>query len=340
MFTRYSLACVLLVSISPVCLALSAEGSLQGISETASIVGYVHDANSHDPVMAARIEISSPKGIAMSPRFSTTNGEFHIEAGDGDYTLTIQKDGYQTAQMDVSVVVGHQTRVDVDLVPTEPESAPSSAESVSKHQLTVPGKARHDYEKAMARMAAKDYPGAIALFQKAIDTDPSYYEAYAEMGVTQYMLGQVPTARESLQKSIDLSSGKYSNAIFDLADVLNSTRDYGKAEPLARKGIALDDSSWRGYFELARALTGLKRFPDAEQSAVKSRTLNPQNLQLYVVLTNIHLGMHNYNSALVDIDAYLKLDPSSPASNQMRAMQSRLTKALAASPTKTPQPQP
>jgi predicted Zn-dependent protease len=339
MFKGYSLVLVLLVSIAAACLAPSTEAAPQGISETASIVGYVRDVNSHEPVMGARIEISSPKGIAMPPHFSTTNGEFHIEAGDGDYTLTIQKDGYQTAHMDVSVVVGHQTRVDVDLVRAEPESAPSSAESISKHQLTVPGKARRDYDKAMARMAAKDYPSAIALFQKAIETDPSYYEAYAEMGVTQYMLGEVPNARESLQKSIDLSCWKYPNAVFDLADVLNSTRDYAKAEPLARKGIVLDDSSWRGYFELARALTGLKRFPEAEQSAVKSRTLNPQNVQLYVVLTNIHLGLRDYNSALADVDAYLKLDPSSPASNQMRAMQSQLTKARAASPTETRQPQ-
>lgn len=290
--------------------------------------------------MGARIEISSPNGLAVAPHFSTTNGEFHINAGDGDYTLTILKDGYLSQTLPVSIVAGHQARVEVDLVKKDADSAPASSEAVSAHQLTVPAKARGEYNKAMARMAKNDYAGAILLFQKAIDEYPSYYEAYAEMGVTQYMQGQVQPARDSLQKSIDLSSGKYSNAFFDLSDVLNSVRDFAAAEPMARKGIALEDSSWRGHFELARALTGLKRFSEAEQSAEKSLSLNTQNPQLFVVLTNIHLGTHDFSAAIKDIDAYLKLDPSSSASNQMRQTRDQLSEILAKNPPPSqPQPQ-
>jgi Flp pilus assembly protein TadD len=328
---RYSLA-FLLAFFAAGGFALPALGLPQGVSETAAIVGYVRDSASREPIMGARIEISSPNGLAVAPHFSTTNGEFHINAGDGDYSLTILRDGYQTAHLSVSVVAGHQTRLDVDLVKTTSDSAPASAEAVSAHQLTVPAKARGDYDKAMARMAKRDFPGAITLFQKAIDEYPGYYEAYAEMGVTEFMLGQVQPARDSLQKSIDLSSGKYSNAFFDLAGVLNSARDFAGAEPMARKGIALEDGSWRGHFELARALTGLKRFPEAEQSADKSRSLNAQNPQLFVVLTNIHLGTKDYAAAVKDIDAYLQLDPSSAASNQMRQTRDQLSAILAANP--------
>lgn len=337
MWKRYSLAFLVTFLIAGV--VYLPQCPAQGVSETAGIVGYVKDASSHEPIMGARIEISSPNGLAVPPHFSTTNGEFHINAGGGDYTLTVLMDGYLTQTIPVSIAAGHQARIEVDLTKKDAESAPSSSEAVSAHQLTVPAKARGDYNKAMQRMAKHDLPGAIALFQKSIEEYPEYYEAYAELGVTDYMQGQVQPARDALQKSIELSSGKYSNAFFDLADVLNSVHDYAAAEPVARKGIAVEDASWRGYFELARALTGLKRFPEAAENAEKSRGLNAQNPQLFVVLTNIHLGTRDYAAAKKDIEAYLQLDPTSAASNQMRQMRDQISAILTAHP-QAAQPQP
>ncbi len=161
------------------------------------------------------------------------------------------------------------------------------------------------------------------------------------MGISQYLLGEIPASQTSLQKSIELSDGKFADALFDLSDVLNNIHDYANAETQAQKGVAADDASWRGYFELARAQVGLKTYPEAEKNAVKSRDMNPKNVQLYVVLTNIHLATRDYASALQDIDAYLKLDPDSPASEQMRGTRAQVSRALSATPAATkPAPSP
>jgi len=111
-------------------------------NETASIIGYVHDAVTHEPVMAARIDLMSSGGLISTNRQSSTNGEFSVNVRDGDYQLIVQKEGYETAKIDVSVPPGHQVRVDIDLQPVTAEAAPSSSEAVSAHQLTVPAKAR------------------------------------------------------------------------------------------------------------------------------------------------------------------------------------------------------
>jgi tetratricopeptide (TPR) repeat protein len=325
---------LIILLAAPLPLALAAPVAAQGDTQT-KIVGYVKDAGSREPIVSARVDLMSPNGLASPTTYTNTDGVFYFErVGDGDYHLKIRKVGYLESDADVSVMASHQSRVDIDLhrETSDVGSAPASSETISSHQLTVPINAREDYMKGKDLMTKRDYSAAVAQFNKAVNEFAPYYEAYADMGVAQFLLGHTPEARASMQKSIDLSEGKFPDAIFDLANLLNDTGDYAGAEPLARQEIVLEESSWRGYFQLARALLGLKQIPDANRNARKAQTLNAQNRQIYVILTNIDIARRDYPSVLQDIDAYLKLDPDSPASDQMRATRAQVARALAAAP--------
>jgi tetratricopeptide (TPR) repeat protein len=196
------------------------------------------------------------------------------------------------------------------------------------HQLSAPSNARDAYQKGIVLRAKMDCQGALAQFEYAIKFYPSFYEAYAEMGVVQYILGDSTRAKESVQKSIDLSSHKYREAMFYLAGIFNISKRFAAAESLARQGLTLDDASWRGQLEFAKALFGMKRLAEAEQCASKSRDLNPNHPPTYLMLADIHIAMHHYDSALPDNDTYLKLDPNGPASRQVRATHDQLERAL------------
>ena len=316
---------------APICLARPGRAVPQFSDSAAKISGTVRDSASREPIPSARVDLMGTGGMAAPTKFTDINGAFSMGARDGDYQLVIRKEGYQISQMTLRVSPTAQTLVEVDLVRDTSDSASpaSSADTVSARQLSIPDKAKQDYREGQALAGKHDYTGAVAQFQKAIKEFPSYYEAYADMGVAQYILGQVAAARESLQKSVDLSESKYPDALFDFADVLNALHDFKSAEPLARQEMQLEASSWRGYYELARALLGLKQFPQAEQSAEEAQKLNAKDPQLYVVLVSIHAAMRHYASVVRDIDAYLELDPSSPMSDQMRATRAQVVKALA-----------
>lgn len=309
----------------------SGSAAAQGISMAGGITGYVRDAGSHDPVVSARVDLMSPDGFAAPTTYTNENGEFHFQAHDGDYHVIVSKMGYQKSQTTVSVLAGHSSELDIDLSPTDSGSSNTEAtapETISTHELSAPPDARDDYAKGKSFMADKDYDGAAAAFQKAAREFPDFYEAYARMGEAQYLSGHAAEARASFQKAIDLSKGKYPDAIFGLADVYNDIGDFAAADPLAKQVIALDNSSWRGYFERARALLGLKRYGDAEESARKVVQLDPKNQRTYIILTNIHIAMHDYPEVLKDIDAYLKLDPNSSTSDAMRATRAQVVKAI------------
>lgn len=297
--------------------------------------GYVRDAGSHDPVVSARVELMAESGLAAPDGFTDENGEFHFGyLRDGDYRIVVSKIGYEKIEISISVVAGNSTPIEIDLKRTSSDSESSNEETgrpetISAHELSVPRKARDDYSKGKELLDQKDYDKAIAAFQKAVHEFPDFYEAYAQMGVAQYMSGNAADARASLQKSIDLSNGEYADALFDLADVYNDVGNYAAAEPLAKRVITLDGASWHGYFELARSLLGLKRYPEAERNGQKCAKLAPYNQRARVILTNIHIGMHDYPAAVDDIDAYLKLDSTSPTSDTLRSTRAQLARAIA-----------
>jgi len=324
----------ILIGLSPASMALPAGAGNQGITDSSQVAGFVRDAASGDPLVSARVELISPGGVAAPEQFTNISGEFHFNyVKDGDYKVLVRKMGYEDGQADISVSGGHESHVDIELrakaADSSPSPPPGSTETVSAHELAAPERARDDYAKGKDLIAKHDFDAAVGEFHKAIQEFPGFYEAYTKMGMAQYMSGHAAEARDSLQKSIDLSEGKYPDALFGMADVLNDVEDFAAAEPLARREIALEPSAWRGHFELSRALLGLKRYPDAEQSAKKSLELNPKNRQVYIVLTNIHIEMHAFPEVLHDIDAYLVLDPDSPTAGQMRATRASVVKALA-----------
>jgi len=321
-------ACVL----SLLCLAAPRCAAQAQVDNNHAVLGTVHDSATHDPVAGVRVElVLGGNQLAAAPQTTSTEGQFRFYGVPGDYFILARKEGYVPAQQKFSIVAGQEISVTIDLVRQPPEVSSSAApgEAISAHQLTVPAKAREAYGKGMTLVdSKKDYAGAIVQFESAVRDYPSYYEAYAEMGVTHYHMGDAAAAEEDLRKSIELSSGKYSYAVVDLAELMNNTGRFADAEPVARQAIGADGSSSRGYYELARAEWGLKRPADAEGNAAKSRDLKPDYPLVYLMLTNIHLALKNYSSALQDIDAYLKLDPGSPTSEQVRKTREQISHAI------------
>ena len=175
----------------------------------------------------------------------------------------------------------------------------------------MPKKARADYEKGYRLLEDQNKPAdSIPAFEKAVAAYPSYYEAYTELGIADSHVGKASEAEASLKKAIELSDGQFLQPLYVLAEVYNNQGKYQAAEPLARQAIAFDNSSWNGFLELARAQLGLKRIGEAETSAQQARELAPQTPQVYLVLANVHAIQQKYQTAVQDLDVYLKLDPT------------------------------
>jgi tetratricopeptide (TPR) repeat protein len=316
----------------PVFCLLLALGVLPGSAQNTpsrravfSIGGSIRDDTDHRDLENITVTLKQLTGNVINTVYTRGNGDFEFDGlGNGDYIIEINAKDYERTQQSVTISGGSRMGLAIFLSRTGKAANPPLQLSISAHQLSVPHKAHDEFEKAMSLIYMKsDYRAAIPIFQLAIKDFPTYYEAYAEEGNAYYQLQEMGPAEEALQKSVDLSSGQYADAMFTLAAILTDTKRFKEGETLSRRGISIDSTSWRGPFELARALTALKQTDEAEKTAQQSRDLMPDNPPVYLLLANIHIQRKDYAALLRDLDDYLRLAPFGPEADQARKTRER-----------------
>lgn len=328
----------MLVRRLPVLLFLVALGVLNANAQSVptrhnrfTIAGNVRDEVNHQAIENIPVSLKTSTGVPVSVVYTRDNGDFLFDAlANGDFILEIDAKDYERVQQ--AITISGSSRMGISIFLVRSGKAPNATMqlAISAHQLSVPHKAHDEFEKGMSLIYLKsDYRGAINQFQQAIKDFPTYYEAYAEEGSAYYQLEQMGPAEEALQKSIDLSNGQYADALFTLAAIMTDSKRYKEGETLARKGLSADSSSWRGPFELARALNALKEPEEAEKNALQSRDLMPDNPPVYLLLANIHIQRKDYPALLRDLDDYLRLAPTGPEADQARKTKERVQALLA-----------
>jgi len=297
------------------------------------IGGVVRDVQSNQLISAATLELQRTSGESAAPPVVTgTRGEYQFNGvTSGDYLITAHAKGYETNT--VSLMLGGFSLSNVTVTLRRSESAPPSGpgDTVSAHELSIPDRARDEFDRGLKLMAASkpDYKKALAHFERAIKEFPDYFEAYAQIGIAQFHLADKTAAEHALRTSAQLSSGHYLDALSLLAHMLNDESRFAESESFARSCATQDESAWGCDVELARALSGLKRPTEAEAVATKASALNPSNADTFLILGNIHIEEHKYSEVVKDFDAYLRLNPTGPESEQVRASQEQARRALA-----------
>ena len=314
---------------------LPGRAQMRGASRAVfSIDGVIRDESSHSAMESIRVDLTESGGVPLTSTFTRTNGEFVFDGlPNGEYAIQVNLAGYEPARQAVSVFGAAHHGLTIFLTRSTKIGTLRAEATISAHQLSVPRKAHDEFEKGMLLIYSKsDYRGAIDQFQRATKDFPTYYEAYAEEGGAYYQLQELGSAEEALKKSIDLSSGQYSDALFTMAALLTDTKRYTEAADAARRGMTNDSSSWRGPFELARAQAALKQTEDAEKNAMRSRDLMPDNAPVYLLLANIHIQRKDYPSLLRDLDDYLRLAPNGSDADRARKTREEVKARLAELP--------
>ncbi len=296
-----------------------------------SVGGSVREDGTQHAMENAQVTLKQLTGPVISSTYTRNNGDFQIDGlRAGDYILEVVAKDFEPHRETITLSDGSRLGMTIFMSKSGAKSGAGAMQmSISAHQLSVPHKAFDEFEKGMMMVYSKsDYRGGINQFQLAIRDFPTYYEAYAEEGSAYYQLQDTKNAEDALHKSIELSSGQYADALFTLAAIQTDSKQYEDAEKTARQGIAADSSSWRGPFELARALNALKRPDEAEKNARQSRDMMPDNPPVYLLLANIHIQKKDYPALAHDLDDYLRLSPFGPEADQARKTRERVQAEL------------
>jgi tetratricopeptide (TPR) repeat protein len=315
----------------------------RGISEApvnnnCSINGNIYYGDTGRPADHITVILLNSEGSASAPATTSASGGFEFRPLTlGSYEILIDVQGYERIRIPADITVASLQGLAIYLKPLAEKKPPSKAGAVSAHELSMPQSARDLMLSGKKKLYQdKDAQSGLADFQQAVSLAPDYYEAHYQIALAYLALGKPDDAEKSFHKSINVSGDKYGEADVGLGKVLLDKGDAPDAEKTIRRGIELSSNSSRGFYELGRAQLIENKIADAQKSAEQARSLAPDFAAVYRLLANIHMQQKNYTALLQDIDAYVKLDPDSPAGVRAKQMREQLQEKLAKEKSPSP----
>ena len=316
---------------STLSLPLSVKGQLP--AEPRTLSGTVYYAGGNQPAENISVELHTTEGSMIAPQTTSSNGWFEFRGlPRGVYVIAINAAGFDPVNFNVDLTF-NSSRGNVIYLKPRPGNLTNSphASPISTHELSMPPKARALMESGKKKVYTdKNVQAGLADFQQAVAIAPAYYEAYYQIALAGLLLGQRDLAEKSFRKAIEVSGDKYGDADIGLGTAMLDKRDFSEGEKTIRRGIELNPDSWLGHYELGRALLNQERIEDAEKAALQARSLAPNAAVIYRLLSNVHLRQKNYPALLGDIDAYLQLDPNSPAGIRAKQMREEVQQKIEA----------
>jgi tetratricopeptide (TPR) repeat protein len=190
-----------------------------------------------------------------------------------------------------------------------------------EHTLAVtPPNLRIEHNLGVALGASGRYDEAAAHFEKALQTDPNFYDGLVAMGVTHAHQGRLPEAIEYFRAAIR-SQPDVPKARVQLAHALwTENRDEAALEEMRRASeLAPKDADIRADFGLALALVG--RLPEAIEQLHEALRLNPNNAEAHNNLGLALLASGKARESISEFEAALHLKPElkGAADNLQRA---------------------
>jgi len=169
------------------------------------------------------------------------------------------------------------------------------------------------------KLTEDGYRGAINFFQQAIDKDPTYGAAYAEMGRCYSLLGYFgylpgaeayPKAIAAAKRALDLDHD-LAEADAALGHAYLMTWNWAAAESELRRAIEMNPSLSEAHLEYGLYLMNIGNLADAATQIRLAYELDPLSTSPTAVLGFLYLLQRDYDKAITQYNKSLETSPNS-----------------------------
>jgi tetratricopeptide (TPR) repeat protein len=307
--------------------------SQAGSHSSASLSGILFAEGGNQRIANAAVRLSNAGQSSWQECVTGDSGEFSFQGlSPGHFILQIRATGFDPLEKPVDLSFASERGLSIFLKPTRnPIGDSPAAPSVSVHELSMPVAARDLVASGKRKFYAdKNQQGALTDFQYAVARAPQYYEAYYQIGLAHLSLHHLNDAEKSFRKSVELSHNEFPDADIALGSLLVDRGDPATAEPLLRRGLQLSPRSWLALYELATIEYARGDLLSARQSAQQAESLAPQQPLPHRLLAILDLREKDYPALLEELDAFIALEPDTPASLRAKELRAQTQKTLEA----------
>ena len=266
-------------------------------------------------VADARVELEK-EGHVVADTYTNSAGNFEFDnLASGSYQVHVTL-GVNEINQDVEVF-GPTTMSSLRM-PKPAGGDIGTQSTVSVAQLKVPEKARDAYNKARKDIEKQKLDDARKHVEEALKAFPKFSDALALRGILKLDGNDLAGATQDLEAAVQDDQND-AMAYMALGSAYNMQGRYQDAVRVLDHGVGLSPNAWQAYFEMGKSYLGQGDYKEALRQLNKAEDMAPKEYApVHLVKAHALLGLHDYDEAVSELEAYLQRDPKGPNSDQAR----------------------
>jgi superkiller protein 3 len=158
-------------------------------------------------------------------------------------------------------------------------------------------------------------------FQRAVRLDPAYMEAFDGLGFALESLGEDDAAIANYLKAAQINqerNGAFATPYVNLSALHNKSGNSDQALEFAKKAVAVNERSDRGWYQMARAYDRRGEAEAAADALKRAIAINGNVSSYYYVLATVYRRLGRQQESREAIEAFTRLDRESREIEQKR----------------------
>ena len=284
------------------------------------------------PETEASVSLHGATKPFESATLSDLRGRFRFrKLAAGTYTLAVFEPERGEARQTIEVGPGmadSKGRVNVTLhlgtVRFESNDPRRRRATISARELSIPARARQEYEEAQKHLSRPDVDGAIARLQRAVEIAPQFSAAWNRLGTIAYQSRKYAEAENYFRKSLAADPQAF-EPLVNLGGVLLNLGKPDEALQLNLYAVLRRPSDALANSQLGMSYF-LSRKPDlAEKYLTIAKQLDPAHFSHpQLMLSEIHLQRNERAAAIEELEDFLRRHPDAPEAAGVKATITRL----------------
>jgi tetratricopeptide (TPR) repeat protein len=288
-----------------------------------------------NPAVHIKVKITGQTGLNFDT-MTDNSGRYQFQVPAGRYRLsaTNPQDSIQytdPVEADTGRTAGNRVLVNLYLrePPTSPRKNPRPGViSLAEASQQIPKEAKKAFDDGLKRKNDKQTDKALESFNRAIDSYPGYFQAFAERGEIYITKNQIAEAIEDFGRCLKLNED-WGPALRGLGFCYLGQQKFADAIQYLERAIQVDPSIANTHLFLGIAALAVDRRDEARQALQESLKIDSRAaITAHIYLADLYAREEKFKDAANELRTFLDARPDAPNAARLKAKEAEL-RALA-----------
>ena len=284
-----------------------------------------------EPVEGATVTFKFQGGVNREQAATTNDAGEYMQMGlqTGPYIIVAAKDGVGERTEEITLRVGQQEELDIQLVPVGMRAI-SDLTDEERVEYERAEALKVTLEAAVEAATGGNFGAAIATFEEGLLANPDCFQCYHGIGMAYLAQEDYGDAEAAFNNSLEVNPD-YAQAYEGLATIYNSQRRFDEAVEASQRAAELSGGGGVGaladpdaVFNQGLINWNAGNIGEAKAQFAQTLELDPNHGEAHYWVGMANLNEGNLAGAKIAFERYIELEPDGRFADQARGMVTQL----------------